>query len=194
MSSPLRPSKLQVLAMGMLCALSARGDPGYYVVTPYDNESLRWVDLRYWTVQQHAGTQVVWPELGLGYGVSSRWSTELFVSWEGSRIEAVRPGTLNWQNDVLLTQGELPLDIALHTQWIRDADPPHQRALEWGPLLQTNVGRTQLNLNLILARELGGPSTRPTQLKIQWQVRHHTWPSVHLGLQGFADSRMRSLR
>jgi hypothetical protein len=182
-----RPRALRQIALGLLCAGAAHADPGYYVVTPYDNDGLRVVDFRYWTFQQHGRTQVVWPEVGFGYGVNSRWTTELFVSWEGSQTSAVRESTLNWQNDVLLTQGELPVDIAIHAQWIREADPPHQRTLEWGPVLQTDVGRTQLNLNFIFARDLGGPSDNPTRLKLQWQVRHRTWPGFHLGLQGFSE-------
>jgi hypothetical protein len=174
-------------ALAVLMPFAVHADPGYYVVTPYDNEGLHWVDLRYWTVQQHGGTQVVWPEVGLGWGIGSRWSTELFVSWEGSRTEAVRPGTLNWQNDLLLTQGELPLDIALHTQWIREVDAPNPRTLEWGPVLQTDIGRTQLNLNFVFARALDGPRQSTTDLKYQWQIRHRAWTGAHLGLQGFGE-------
>jgi len=88
---------------------------------------------------------------------------------------------------MLLTQGELPLDIAVHTQCIRDADSPHQRTLKWGPVLQTYLWHTQLNLNRLFAREIGGPSEKPTELRYQWQVRHHTWPGLHLGWHGFGE-------
>lgn len=85
-----------------------RADPGYYVVTPHNRPGLGVVDLRYWTVKAPAEAEVVWPELGVGYGVNSRWSTLLLASWIGFGQQARRLSTLNWTNDVLLTQGEVP--------------------------------------------------------------------------------------
>lgn len=55
----------------LLWPLFACADPGYYVVT-YDNEGLRTVDLRYWTVKLGRQSEVLWPEVGLGWGVNSR--------------------------------------------------------------------------------------------------------------------------
>ena len=58
-------------------AASAAADPGYYVVTAYDNEGQRSIDLRYWTVKKPNQPAKLWPEIGVGYGVTSRWHTEL---------------------------------------------------------------------------------------------------------------------
>jgi hypothetical protein len=79
------------------------------VVTPYENEGLRSIDFRYWTAKPQGRVETVWPEVGVGLGVSSRWTTELFMSWKGSSRLATKPSTLNWQNEFMLTQGKLPL-------------------------------------------------------------------------------------
>jgi len=115
---------VRLLALSLLvwCAAAARADPGYYVVTVYDNSGQGSVDLRYWTVKHPGSPEVIWPEIGLGYGVNSRWSTLLFASWIGSSQMATRLSTWNWQNDFLLTQGEWPVDVAVHTNIAREAD------------------------------------------------------------------------
>jgi hypothetical protein len=154
---------------------------------PYDNEGLRTVDFRYWTVKPTNRTEIVWPELGLGYGVNSRWTTELFLSWEGSAHEAVRPATLNWQNDVLLTQGQYPFDLAVHVQLVKDRDAPHQLGLNWGPVLQTNIGPTQINFNLFFDQVLRAEMPTPAKAQYQWQLRQHNGAGLQAGLQGFGE-------
>ena len=168
-------------------ALPCLADPGYYVVTAYDNAGLRTVDLRYWTVENKRRPKADWPELGVSWGVNSRWTTGLLYSWIGGTGEATELSTVNWANDVLLTQGEWPLDIALHTQWIKERYEPGSGAFEWGPALQTDLGRTQLNLNVFFERPTGHERDTPTQLKYQWQLRHRWLPGLHLGLQGFGE-------
>jgi hypothetical protein len=170
-----------------LAASAAAADPGYYVVTPYDNAGVRTVDVRYWTVKSENRPAVIWPELGLAYGVNSRWTTGVFVSWIGSSQAATRPSTVNWQNQFLLTQGELPLDVALHVQFIRDRIRTERHAVEFGPVLQTDIGRTQLNANVFFERGQGAARAEPTQMKYQWQVRHRWRPGLHLGLTGFGE-------
>ena len=181
----LRPS---ILATALaLAAAGAVADPGYYVVTPYDNEGVRMVDFRYWAVKPQDGTEVRWPEIGLGYGVTSRWTTELFLSYIGSSEMAMRLSTLNWQNDVLLTQGELPVDIALHLLLTSDRIDTDYRAVEFGPVFQTDIDRTQLTANFFFEHNYGSDIPSPTFLKYQWQVRHRWLPQMHVGLQGFGE-------
>jgi len=181
--------RLRHLACAVACcaAGSALADPGYYVVTVYDNEGLHSVDVRYWSVKFPQSPEVVWPEVGFGYGVTSRWSTELFGSWIGSSQFATKLSTLNWQNDFLLTQGELPLDIALHAQLIRNELEPGGGSIEWGPVLQTDIGRTQLNGNVFFESGWDGFAPAAAQMKYQWQLRHRWRPLLHFGLQGFGE-------
>ncbi len=140
------------LAAALACAVpgGALADPGYYVVTAYDNAGLRSVDLRYWTVKFPGQAETIWPELGFSYGVNSRWTTELLYSTIGPSNWDVTPDYLSWQNNVLLTQGEWPVDVALHANLVRELGVGGGHyALEYGPVLQTDVGRTQLNANLL---------------------------------------------
>lgn len=161
-------------------------DPGYYVVTPYPEEGRLTVDLRYWTVDNDGRPEVVWPEVGIRYGFGPHWTSELFFSWIGPSVRALRASTLNWQNDWMLTQGRQPFDLALHLQWVRELDGDGPDSLEFGPVFQTELGFTRVNANLFLARELGA-DRGPTALKYQWQLRRRVVPGLHLGLQGFGE-------
>ena len=167
-----------------LPALAA--DPGYYLVTAYDNQSQWNIDYRYWTVKNKGSTEVVWPEIGLGYGVTNRWYTEVYASFIGSSNFATRRSSFNWQNDYLLTQGQYDIDVALHTNLFHGYGAFGKPAFEFGPVLQTEVGRLQLNGNLIFDRPLGA-ARGATGLKYQWQAKYHWKPELHFGLQGFGE-------
>lgn len=171
-------------------ASDTAADPGYYLLVPYDNAGVRVFELRYWSTHRGGAPSVVWPELGFGWGVNSRWTSTLFASWIGSRDDATHLSSLNWQNSVLLTQGEWPLDVALHLQLIRshaETGESNPRALELGVLLQTHEGRTQLNANLVFERRLGYARNNGTNLKLQWQARHPLRPGLAAGVQGFGE-------
>lgn len=178
------------LAAALACAApaGALADPGYYVVTAYDDAGLRSVDLRYWTVKSPGEAETIWPELGFSYGVNSRWTTELLYSTIGPSNWDVVPDYLSWQNNLLLTQGEWPVDVALHANLVRQLGVGGGHyALEYGPVLQTDVGRTQLNANLLFERSFGPDEPLTVALKYQWQLRHHWHPQLDFGAQGFGE-------
>lgn len=59
-------------------------EPGYYLVTVYGNAGEKSIDYRYWTVKLPQHTETTWPELGIGYGLTERWYTEVFASYIGT--------------------------------------------------------------------------------------------------------------
>ena len=185
--SPRLAKRLALAGLIAAAAAAARADPGYYVVTAYDNEGQRTIDLRYWTVKKPGKAAKLWPEVGVGYGVTSRWHTELLASFIGTADTATRLDDWQWQNDLLLTQGQYPFDLAIHANLIRAADSNEGYALEIGPVLQTDVGRTQLNANLFFERSYRTDEPSPTLLKYQWQIKHRWRPALQFGLQGFGE-------
>ena len=179
--------RLCATSLALLLPLGAAADPGYYLVSVYENEGEKSVDFRYWTVKFPGSPEVIWPEIGFGYGVTRRWYTEVYASYIGSAGQATRLSTWNWQNDYMLTQGQYPFDLALHTNLYFNQGAGSGYALEFGPALQTEIGRTQINANLVFERGFGQTANRPTQLKYQWQVKHRYRPLFEFGLQGFGE-------
>jgi len=178
----------RILSPSLLLACTpVLADPGYYLVTAYDNAGQVNVDYRYWTVKAHRSAEVIWPEIGIGYGVNSRWYTQLLASGIGTDKFSTRLSSLNWQNDVLLTQGQYDFDLAVHTLLIRNRGPMPGYVFEFGPILQTDIGRVQLNGNLVFERGLGDGPPADTQLKYQWQVKYRWKSAIHIGLQGFGE-------
>ena len=181
-------NKALLLWLPLLAATTiARADPGYYVVTAYDSAGLRTIDFRYWTVKANGDTSTRWPEIGFGYSVSSRWYTEIYASFIGQYDTATRLSTINWQNEYLLTQGEWPVDVAIHAAVIKDSSASNGYSIEYGPVLQTDIGRTQLNLNVFFDHDYGSSSDGSTGMKYQWQVKRRWLPQLQYGLQGFGE-------
>ncbi|NRF70947.1 hypothetical protein HLB44_28470 [Aquincola sp. S2] len=180
--------RLAALVPLLAACAAAHADPGYYVLSSYGlAPGTSSAELRYWTVKPRGEPERIWPELGIGHAVSSRWSTLLLASFIGSSNLHVRSSLWSWQNNLQLTQGEWPVDLALHANLIRPAERANGHTLEFGPLLQTDVGRVQLNANLLFERRFGADAPRPTQLKYQWQFRHRWRAQLHWGLQGFGE-------
>jgi hypothetical protein len=177
--------RLRFLPCLALWACCAHADPGYYLLTPYDQAGVLTAELRYWTVKPQRGSEATWPEAGLGWGVNRRWTTRLLASWIGGSHEATRLATLNWQNSVLLTQGEGPVDVALHLQriWPQGGG---QQAMEYGLVMKTELGFVHVNFNLVLENTLGAGAP-PTRLKLQWQLQQRITPGLHAGLLGFDE-------
>jgi hypothetical protein len=166
---------------------TASADAGHYVVTVYDNQDEKSFDVRYWTQKFPGRGETIWPEAGFGYGVTSRWYTEFYASYIGSSSGDLVLDTWNWQNDYLLTQGQYPFDLALHTNLIRAHDSEEGYTLEFGPALQTEIGKLQLNGNVFFQRPYHSEYGGATQMTYQWQAKYGWRQGLQFGLQGLGE-------
>jgi len=171
----------------VICLGAAHADAGYYVVTVYDNPGVRTLDFRYWTFRPSGDHVTYWPEVGFGWNVTGRWYSEFLASYIGGYDSPTTLSNWEWQNDVLLTQGQYPFDLAIHTLYSRPKDASDGSTLEVGPAFQTEFTRTQLNLNVFFDRGLGAQAYDATELRYQWQVRQHWLPLLNVGAQGFGE-------
>jgi hypothetical protein len=180
--------KILLLTILAVCAQRhAAADTGYYLVTTYPNEGQRSVDFKYWSAKPTGKTTRSSPELGLAWNVTSRWYTELTAQWFQMSPGSNHLSAIEWQNDFMLTQGELPVDIAFHTNVERATDGSGEIGVEYGPVLQTEFGRTQLNFNVFLQRHLRVAPAEPTTIAYQWQVKYRWIEKLQFGVQGFGE-------
>lgn len=185
-------SRLHPLAVltsfAVLCVMQgARADTGYYLVTTYPDEGRRAVDFKYWAARPDGKPTPAAPEIGLSYNVNSRWYTELTAAAFKYGAGATHLSGIEWQNDFMLTQGQYPIDVAFHTNVERATDGSGQIGIEYGPVLQTEAGRTQFNLNVFFQRELHAEEREPTELAYQWQVKYRWREKLQFGVQGFGE-------
>ncbi|MGV7209851.1 hypothetical protein ACLB1G_18580 [Oxalobacteraceae bacterium A2-2] len=176
-----------LLALGACWPACALADTGYYLVSTYDVEDQLALDYKYWNAH-YRGRTVAAPEIGISYGVTSRWYTEVYAKWVKLNGAAPHMSELAWQNDYMLTQGQYPFDLALHTKVGKARNADNGYTLEWGPVLQTEVWRTQFNANLFLQRDYrvaGGDG--PVELVYQLQVKQRWQSWLQPGLQAFGE-------
>lgn len=176
----------KLIVLAVLLPPLAQAGTGYYLVSTYDREGRASIDYKYWNAHYH-GRTVAAPELGLSYGVTSRWYTELYVTWIKVNGGGSRLVETAWQNDYLLTQGQYPFDLALHTKIERPRNSTQGYGLEFGPVLQTEIGRTQFNANLFFQRDYRSTDDGAMELTYQLQVKHRWKSWLQPGLQAFGE-------
>ena len=181
--------RLACSIVALMLSPSAFADTGYYLVTTYDVEGQASIDYKYWHAQYNGRTTAS-PEIGVGYGVTSRWYTEVYEQWFTRNGGGTRRVSTAWQNDYMLTQGQYAFDLAMHTKLERSHDKDNGYMFEWGPVLQTEIGRTQFNANLFFQRDYRvapGGGEHPLELTYQLQVKHNWKPWFQPGVQAFGE-------
>lgn len=180
--------KIVLLTFLLLIAHApAWASTGYYLVSTYGEEGEKTVDFKFWNVKTPDAPATRSPEIGFGYGVTKRWFSELYLTYSSDEKSGTNFSGANWQNDYLLTQGQYPFDLALHTNIERFRDGNRGYGVEFGPVLQTEFGKTQLNLNLFFERNYRAEQANAMQMKYQWQLKYRAQPTLAFGLQGFGE-------
>ncbi|MFZ6743182.1 hypothetical protein ACO0LC_08165 [Undibacterium sp. JH2W] len=171
----------------LLTAPTAHAGSGYYLVSIYENEGEKTIDFKTWSsFIDNRPTSTV-PELGFSYMPNKTWYTEVYASWFRRGAASLANSAWTWQNDFLLTHGQYPVDLALHTSLNKNTDSSRGVDFEFGPAMQTEFGHLQVNTNLFLERTYRiNPATR-MQMKYQWQTKYRYRPELEFGVQGFGE-------
>jgi len=167
----------------------ASAEPGLYFVSLYDVEGQTSIDVKYWNAHLR-GHRAAAPDIGIGYGVTSRWYTELYGTWETEDGGPYQFEEIAWQNDYMLTQGQYDIDVAIHTKLERPQDRSEGYALEWGPAMKTDIGRVQLNANVFLQRNyrVSAPdAVNHTELTYQLQLKYRAKGAIQPGIQVYGE-------
>jgi len=121
----------------------------------------------------------------IGYGVSSRWKTELGIGTTRLPGQSYRLDEIEWENIFALTEpGEYWLDAALFAELAHDYGAGGN-AIKLGPMFQKQFGPIQANVNLLFERELGAQAEPGASIDYQWQLKWRGDPRFEPGLQGF---------
>lgn len=161
--------------------------PGYYLVTAYSDEGEKAIETGLWHAKEPGAPAIASPYVALNYGATSRWYTEVYIHYLRDIEGTTRFNDIAWQNDYLLTQGQYPVDVALHTNIKRYSNSDLGYDFEFGPALQTEFGRTQVNANIFFERSYRSIQAGIMQMNYQWQVKRHWLRAFSFGLQGFGE-------
>jgi hypothetical protein len=170
-----------------LAAGSALADPDDYVSTPDVTYGEKEIDFKYGVATKKDEPTAQGASLGAGYGVTEWWFTEVYLKGmrEGSRSAF---DAFEWENKFLLTEmGKYPIDVG----FLAEFELPHDRAegneFQFGPLLQAEFDRIQVNFNPLLANVSRAVEGNGTYLRYQWQVRYRWMEALDFGAQGFGE-------
>jgi hypothetical protein len=184
-----------MLCLGVLHTAIAIAGPADYVYTPTVEQGEKEIDFKFGTAKQQDGTRDQTVSLGLGYGATEYWFTELYLKREREGSE--RLTLAEWENKFQLTEtGKYPVDTGLIVEVEAPLSNGHEPyELRLGPLLQTEFGKLQLNGNLLFERKFGHEDTdddgnalhHHTEIGYQWQIKYRWQPALEFGAQGFGE-------
>lgn len=162
-------------------------DPDDSIFTTYSDDGEHQIDFRIGSTRQSGQPTQSASTIGFGYGINDDWFSELYVGWTRSGSDNTDFDSAALQNTFRLTNGQYPVDIGLYTEVEYEADRTAGYQLTFGPLLQSDIGLTRVNFNLLFSRDYLADFPNPMQLAYQWQIQHHWNFPVDFGLQGFGE-------
>ncbi|MGH8688977.1 MAG: hypothetical protein ACREVQ_14840 [Burkholderiales bacterium] len=173
----------------LACTLpSAFGGPQAYVHTPIVEYGEREIDVHGGRQEQGDGTRASGLATGFGMGLTPWWFTEAYGIAEWSSGEPVQLTSIEWENVFQLTEtGRRAAELGLLFEVERPRDLAEGYELVYGPLVQTDVGRVQLNGNLLIQRHVRASTPSDTVLQYEWQAKFRWREALEPGLQGFGE-------
>jgi len=175
-------------AMVMLCSKFAVAGPADYVHRPLVDYGEREIELKAGRAKLGDGTHQDQAKLGFGMGLKPWWFSEVYLGVEGATGESTKYEAVEWENIFQLTElGRYPFEAGLLLEIERPRDHAGGWELRFGPLLQTDVGRVQLNFNPILERHVHAEAPSETLLHYEWQAKYRLQREFEFGLQGFGE-------
>lgn len=181
------------LCAGSVLSGTALAGPADYVYTPTVEQGEKEIDFKFGSAKLPSGDTSQVASLGLGYGASEHWFTEVYLKTEHEGATP-RLNILEWENKFQLTEpGKYPLDIGLITEF--EFPVNRQGAtneFKIGPLFQTEFDKLQLNGNLLFERKFGGAADsddapHTTVFQYQWQAKYRWKEEFEFGLQGMGE-------
>ena len=176
-------------AAAALVLQTAHASPADYVYTPMVEYGEREIDFKAGSAKLADGERDHAYSIGAGFGLTPYWFTEVYaVAERDEESGRTRPEALEWENKFQLTEtGRYFADLGVVAEIEVPKDRDDGYELRFGPLAQTDVGRVQLNANLLFERHYRALEAGPMQAAYQWQVKYRWRQEFEYGLQGFGE-------
>jgi hypothetical protein len=177
-----------LLAGALLSPLSAHAGPADYVYTPSVEYGEKEIDFKAGTARKGNDPRESAASLGFGYGAKEWWFTEIYMKYKRENDEGTKYDAIEWENKFQLTEtGKYPVDVGFLVEMERPTNHAEGWEMKWGPLVQTEFGKVQLNANFLLQRSYRAEALSETQFLYQWQAKYRWLRQIEFGLQGFGE-------
>jgi hypothetical protein len=166
----------------------ALAGPADYIYTPAVEFGEKEIDFKAGSASKDNDPRESAYSLGFGYGANEWWFTELYGKYKNEDNSGAKYDAVEWENKFQLTEtGRYPVDLGV----ILEIERPQNRAegweVKWGPLLQTEYDKFQLNANLLFQRNYRADFANSTEFGYQWQMKYRWKQEFEFGLQVFGD-------
>lgn len=189
-----KPATTTMVLALTLAALSAPNDAyaGFKVYTPYVEYHEFEIEYRpSITVDGDASKDNEQKHLvGLGYGVTEWWFTEVYAEWE----REAGPGedtvfeAFEWENRFQLTNpGENWADAGLLVEYERTDSGSSPDKIEVGLLLAKELGQFDAAFNLIIEKEVGTNASDDYELAQAFQLKYRLDPAFEPGIELYSE-------
>jgi hypothetical protein len=179
------------LAVAGLCLASswAIAGPADAIFTPHVEQGEVELEFKYGQIRPaNGGAKRRDHVVGIGYGVTDWWFTEIAGKYKKVAPAGSAYDAFEWENKFQLTEtGKYPVDLGLLVEIERPTDRTEGYEVKWGPLLQADFGKWQLNGNLFWERNHRNVAPGPTKLLHQEQVKYRWKPELEFGIQSFGE-------
>lgn len=178
-----------LLAAGVLLSfVCAHAGPADYVYTPGIEYGEKEVEFKLGSQKKGDDPRESASSLGFGWGAREWWFTEISIKHKRENNEGTKLDAIEWENKFQLTEtGKYPIDLGFLFEIERPRDHAEGWEVKWGPLMQTEFGKVQLNANLLFERNYRAAEPSDTSLLYQWQGKYRWMPQLEFGLQGFGE-------
>ena len=124
----------------------------------------------------------------VGYGVSNRWATALFLETEKKPGSPLIAEAVAWENIIQLTeQGQHWLDVGLYLEYEASLIDGGNDKFEGKILLEKQTGDFVYRVNVIFEKQVSGPAKSAWELGYAWQSRYRLAKAFEVGVEGFGD-------
>lgn len=183
--------KIIVVITLALCSIAntAYAGPSEYVYSATVEPGEREIDFKFGrrSMNNRTANQSA-TSIGYGYGVNENWFTELYVKYVKEYNETMQFDALEWENRFQLTEtGKYPLEVGFLVEVERPKNRSEGFEVQWGPLFQTDFGKTQWNANFLFNRNYGADIPTNTSAYYQLQGKYRYRRDFEFGFQAFGD-------
>jgi hypothetical protein len=190
MKTALHAAALTALAcLSMAPTAPALAGPAEYVFPVTVEKGEKEIEFKAGTRKLRDGTRESEAILGVGYGVTSWWFTELSAKWHKEPGAQRDFDAWEWENRFQLTEtGKYPVDVGFLLEIERPKERSEGYELRWGPLFQADLSTlVAANLNLLIEKNVRADAAARAELGYQWQLRYRWKPELEIGAQGFGE-------
>jgi len=126
-------------------------------------------------------------KMGIGHGFTHFWFSEVYIEVEKPAGESsYEVESYEWENLFQLTeQGKYWADWGFLIEYSKARESENPDKVELTPIMQKQLGRQLLTLNLTFERETGSNAEDDWELAYAWQLRWLGDPKLEFGLEGF---------